>query len=248
MKLQTDDDAHGGDKPASWPHEAEGNPLYVVRFEPRKRTGLEPAIEFVRVITLGEQVLSERQIWEQVFAREVDMRRSYRWMQDHRHDWQLWGRISSVFGSSEITARMAFQFPEARAERLRMLLELRAKKRREREKRERKEQERREREKVIELYLCEEEGQFGLEFMRGGHQKGFFKIWFRERWERERLRDWLRAHRHRFTEFATFHEERGGPALERMLLREMLDTEKRLKAQGLAVGGRRPLRFYRGED
>ncbi len=43
-------------------------------------------------------------------------------------------------------------------------------------------------------------------------------------------------------------DEEGALQLERRLLREMQETEIRIKRAGLSAGGRRPLRFYRGEE
>lgn len=194
------------------------------------------SLAFVGLTRSSGSILGERLIWQHQFARARDANGIFEWMVERQGDWPFWGRLTSLIGSDRLLAAAAADVAKARTARAADLL---------RERREvraalRKEQE-------ISSYLVEKHGQFGVDLKRGGHKKSFFVIWFRESWERERFLDWWRPQHHRFAEFAAIHHAQGASALERMLLREMQDTEKR-KAAGLGAGGRRPLRFYRGDE
>ncbi len=70
---------------------------------------------------------------------------------------------------------------------------------------------------------------------------------FSEKWERERVLDWLRWQKSRFIEFRDLLAAEGSAAVERTIIAGMRETEANIKARGLSTGGRRPLRFWRGE-
>lgn len=88
---------------------------------------------------------------------------------------------------------------------------------------------------------------FAVTLEYGSDDDAFWSIKFDEAWERDRFWDWLKWQRNRFEEFAEFMKDGDRLDLERKLLREMLLTEQTVKKQGLGAGGRRPLRFWRGE-
>jgi hypothetical protein len=97
-------------------------------------------------------------------------------------------------------------------------------------------------------YFREKKGRYLLELERGCVKaKPIWSIAFKGSWERDRFWDWLRWQTDRFEEFAEFMRDGSALDLERRLLREMLVTEQAVKKQGLGSGGRRPLRFWRGE-
>lgn len=194
-------------------------------------------MSFMRLTRWGDAVLGERVIWQQHFDRRREAAGVFDWMVERQDDWPYWGRLAGLIGPDRLFAVAAADVAEVRTRRAADLLRTRMEARAARE-----------REQEISSYLVDKHGQYGVNLRRGGHKKGFFVIWFRESWERERFRDWWRAQQHRFAEFAAFHNAQGASALERLLLREMQDTEKRIKAAGLGAGGRRPLRFYRGEE
>ncbi|WP_230768890.1 hypothetical protein [Sphingomonas sp. Leaf4] len=68
-----------------------------------------------------------------------------------------------------------------------------------------------------------------------------------EKWERDRVVDWLRWQQPRFHEFQEYLDEHGSLELERLVLAGMRDAERAAKAKGITSAGRRPLRFWRGE-
>lgn len=200
----------------------------------------------LRRLIEGETLLDETELWRWVFPSFPDARRVIQWMQLFPDKWQAWGRMSSVFGSDQLMNWLEQEARSCRAARLENLRDQRRTILRQRAKEER----RRAKEKEVHSYLVDDEKnrQFGIDLRRGGDKKGFFVIWFRERWERERFRDWWRCQKQRFGEFVAFLEEHGAAALERRLLQEMLIVEKKVKQAGMSAGGRRPLRFYRGEE
>ena len=97
----------------------------------------------------------------------------------------------------------------------------------------------------IDLYYLVRKKMFCLTLGRGNEE--FWSIKFQEKWERDRFGDWMQRLKHRFSDFADYMTEGDRFELERLLLREMLVTEQAVKKQGLSAGGRRPLRFWRGE-
>ncbi len=156
----------------------------------------------------------------------------------------LAGCHASVFGPDEASSEIELGLEVDRLE----MDEQRPKtERRAREAADQAEQERLQR-LLIESFLDHADGWFGLNLRRGNEQKPFWVIRFRERWELERFRDWFRCQSPRFTAWAEFLETNNAASLERMLLREMLETERRVKKAGLGGGGRRPLRFWRGDE
>lgn len=195
------------------------------------------SLSFVGLTRCSGSTLDERPIWQHRFIRARDASGIFEWMVGRRDDWPFWGRLTGLIGPDRLFAAAAADVARARTERAADLLGKRKEAKAVRQ-----------REQEISSYLVEKDGRFGVDLTRGDERKGFFVIWFRENWERERFRDWWRPQHHRFAEFAVLHNAQGALALERMLLREMQDTEKRIKAAGLGAGGRRPLRFYRGEE
>lgn len=208
---------------------------YSIAFLPTLGTD-RPVVTFVRRIRTGDQI-AETVLWQKEFATLLDARRSFEWLNERSSDWTLWGRHSEQFGPDAILSALGTSMAADRASRAARLVEDRRKARKKREKA-----------KMICSYLVERDERYGLDLRRGDSKRGFFEILFRERWERERFRDWFRCQSHRFTEFAVIFEEKGPLELERALLREMLATERRVKAAGESAGGRRPLRFYRGDE
>ena len=196
-----------------------------------------PVVRFVCLTRCGEVILGERLIWQQQFDRLRHAKGVFEWMVERQEIWPFWGRLARLTGPDRLFADAAADVARTRSGRAAELARARVEARTARARR-----------KEISSFLVEEDGQFGVDLTRGDERDGFFVLWFRERWERERFRDWWRAQHDRFPDFATLHDAQGAAALERMLLREMQDTEKRIKAAGLGAGGRRPLRFYRGEE
>ena len=110
-----------------------------------------------------------------------------------------------------------------------------------------KDRERAEAHARISSYAPDKDGWFYLTLKRDSAGKPEWSIAFRGRAERERLRDWLRWQGDRFAEFLDYAAEHGAQALEKRLIDEMFETEKRVKSDRRSAGGTRPLRMWRGE-
>ncbi len=175
-------------------------------------------------------------IWRR-FTSQGEASDIFVWMSEHQDQWHYWGRLVILFGEQALEA-IAVQaalldagIRAAEEERVRL---------------EREDQERRHRK--IELFILDNATKRpGLSLASGDEKKPFFVMRFSEKWERERVLDWLRWQKHRFLEFRNLHASEGADALERVIIAGMRATEIEIKAAGTAFGGRRPLRFWRGE-
>lgn len=175
-------------------------------------------------------------IWRR-FAGEAEAHDIYHWMNLRPDHWHYWGRLEILFGNEILESVIV--------EDSRLEAEVRATQ---------AEQERLEREddyrlhQEIDLFILDDRGERpGLSLESGNETKPFFVMSFSEKWERERILDWLRWQKPRFIEFRDLKASKGSVALERAIIAGMRVTENEMKAAGLAAGGRRPLRFWRGE-
>ena len=175
-------------------------------------------------------------VWSHTFDTDDETERCLQWMHSRPERWVYWGRLATVLGPVHLTAIVNDGLADD-AERRR---------KEEAATREAAEQDAR-LSLIIESYLVERGGRFGVNLKRANEREAFWDILFRERWERERFRDWWNCQRGRFQEFAEYLEERSAVELERLVLHEMMETERQVKKAGLSAGGRRPLRFWRGE-
>lgn len=165
-------------------------------------------------------------------AREV-----FDWMTRRPDQWSLWARLAFLFGDQAVStivvegARRDADEAAVQEETARLEAE-----------------ERRRLHERIELFILDPKNQRpGLSLESGDEDKPFFVMRFSEKWERERVLDWLRWQRPRFAEFRTLVAAEGAVALERVVIAGMRQTEADVKRRGLGSGGRRPLRFWRGE-
>ncbi len=101
---------------------------------------------------------------------------------------------------------------------------------------------------IVNLYAREgKHGRHVLELQRKSSDTAEWSVTYDRAIERDRLCDWLRWQKERFLGFLDHAVEHGGEALSRMLVDEMFDTERRVKAEGRGAGGMRPLRMWRGD-
>lgn len=159
------------------------------------------------------------------------------WMCARPGDWPVWGRIAMLFGEAGVQS-MVIGPAEHEAEQAAIA--------REEARIGREEQARRHGQ--ITLFILDKKGcRPGLSLESGDASKPFFVMRFSEKWERERVLDWLRCQKERFIDFRELVGLEGSAALEREIIAGMRGTEAEVKARGLSSGGRRPLRFWRGE-
>jgi len=87
-----------------------------------------------------------------------------------------------------------------------------------------------------------------LDLRQGGDQaKPFLRLRFDQAWERDRVWDWVSFQDDHWHAWKAHRDEHGEDSLERLILSGMIETERRVKKAGLGSGGRRPLRFWRGD-
>lgn len=160
------------------------------------------------------------------------------WMWAMPEDWSIWGRIALRIGSATLDPMIIDRARKHAAEE------------KERERRLRKEERERERlAREITLYLYDpKHKRSSLGLQRGSEDKAFWRMTFTEKWERDRVVDWLRWQQPRFHELEEYLNEHGSLELERLVLAGMRNAERAAKAKGITSAGRRPLRFWRGEQ
>lgn len=162
---------------------------------------------------------------------------AFEWMCARPGDWPVWGRVAALFGEAGVRS-MVLGPAECEAEEAAIAAE---EARVQREERARLRQQ-------IDLFVLDQKGRRpGLSLESGDETKPFFLMRFSEKWERERVLDWLRWQKERFLGFRDLLEAEGTAAVERAIIAGMRETEAEVKARGLSSGGRRPLRFWRGE-
>ncbi|MCD2323059.1 hypothetical protein LQ953_03405 [Sphingomonas sp. IC-56] len=161
----------------------------------------------------------------------------YQWMCERPASWRLWARVAHLFDGQVlhvlivVSVRAEAQVRADAEEQARAAAE-----------------ERRILHDEIELFTLDRKGRKpGLSLESGDESEPFFVMRFTERWERDRVMDWLKWQEDRFHGFRDLVEREEALALERLILAGMRETEHDIKARGLSGGGRRPLRFWRGE-
>ena len=159
------------------------------------------------------------------------------WMSARPDQWALWSRLSCLFGEHSVRAIVVdgaerdAEVAAADEEVARL-----------------EEEERRRLHEDVDLFVLDPKNQRpGVSLESGDEDKPFFVMRFSEKWERERVLDWLRWQKPRFREFRDLVAVEGAVALERLIIAGMRETERDAKRRGLGSGGRRPLRFWRGE-
>lgn len=158
------------------------------------------------------------------------------WMWERPESWSFWAELARCEGADALDGRIvaaARREAEDRAasERYIRLAERRAARLAD----------------GIRLYLFSPVGRRpSLGLQRVGDRGCFWRMSFVERWERDRVADWLRWQRDRFDDFDAFFAEHGGLALERLVLAGMREAEREAEEDGTACDGPRPLRLWRG--
>lgn len=200
-------------------------------------------VRLVRELACGGRPLLAAAVWSQDYGDVSTAEAAFEAIGAHAQKFEHWGVAAQAMGAGWLAPTLADivdrHVEEVREERERLARDKAAE--------EAKAERKRLAAVTISAHLRERKGRFVIDLDRGGADGE--RIWstgFDERWERDRLWDWLRWRTERFEEFAAFLREAGDLDLERRLLREMLATEQLVKKQGLGSGGRRPLRFWRG--
>lgn len=192
----------------------------------------------VGVVALLRQLPGCQQI--AVWSREcatVEASLIHDWMQSQIAQWPIWGRIAMRLGGDVLDPMLldGARCAEDRRIETERAAQIEA-------------DEHRRKAAEITLFLYdskEKRPALGLE--RGCDDVPFWKMKFEEKWERDRVVDWLRWQKTEFADFEAYFREFGSLELERHVLAGMRAGETAARARGLTSTGRRPLRFWRGE-
>lgn len=204
----------------------------------------QSAVAIVQLVEVGDTIAAGAVVWSAPYPSLEEALLRFRWLDDRQAMCTHLGRCARLFGAAEIASDIEVG---AETERLRAEDE-RARAVKEAEDARAEAEWEAKRANTIECFLHDREGRFGLCLQRGNATEPFWAIRFREKWERERFRDWFVPSLNRAHEWADFLETHSAVELERRLLAEMLETERAVKKAKLGAGGRRPLRFWRGEN
>jgi len=144
------------------------------------------------------------------------------------HRWAPWARLVQIAGEAPVRSMILAEADAVAAE----LEELR-----------RNALEQKKLAEAVQCYRFKKEPK--VELTKGGVP--FLVITFREGWERDRFIDWAWNQAEPYAAWHEYFEQHGQKALEKRLLNEMIRKEMAVKKAGMGAGGRRPLRFWRGD-
>lgn len=201
-------------------------------------------ISLARVLKSGACTILHGVVWSRSFDTRTQAADAYCALRERQVAFGYWSVGALVMGSEWLNPTISMLVEEYIDQREQKREDLARIMETEREKLDREQAAR----TLINAYFIKEGNRFAITLERGSPRNE--KIWsitFKEAWERDRFWDWLGWQRSRFDEFAEYMLGGSRLELERQLLREMLATERDVKKQGLGSGGRRPLRFWRGE-
>lgn len=222
-----------------WPAASDGPLEHSVRLEQ-----IGAIVSLVREMSCGGEVVTRTVAWSAVHEGEDRATDAYEALGAHQADLLYWSVAALVLGEayvSDVVAPLIAKFIEERdAERARVAQQV--------EEARRKAEAKLAAETALGFWVKTKKGRYLLNLHRGGSlTQPLWSIAFDEAWERDRFWDWLGQLQDRFAEIAVEAQKVDWADLERRLLREMLVTEQQVKKQGLGSGGRRPLRFWRGD-
>lgn len=203
----------------------------------------ERTVSIVRVLGCGTDVVVRTAVWNRTYGSSTDADDAFAALNSAEGNFLHWSVGATAFGSTWLNATIENVVDEFVATRDEELARLARELERERARLE----EERDAETRIEAIFRKRLGRYVLNLERGNEEVVIWSIAFDEAWERDRFWDWFGWQTDRFEALAQDMQEGCRLDLERSLLREMLVTEQAVKKQGLGSGGRRPLRFWRGE-
>jgi hypothetical protein len=201
-------------------------------------------ISLTRVLSSGACTILRGVVWSRSYDAPSQANDAYAALRDRQAAFGYWSTGAAVFGPAWLNPTISMLVEEYIDQRREKQEELARELEHEREQLAQQEAAN----SLINAYFVKKDSRFAIALDRGCNREE--KVWsiaFDEAWERDRFWDWLGWQRSRFDEFAEFMLSGSRLELERQLLREMLATERDVKKQGLGSGGRRPLRFWRGE-
>lgn len=216
--------------PESQEDELRVTSAYAPAFEPIL-VGNQAVALIARIVQpTGAPVVSSP-LWRRAFSKKQDAQSRFQWMLARQDRWAIWARLARVIGPEDLETMMAAE-AAADAEA--------AEKARQRAHDEALDL------ATIYMEAVEQDRSFQITMQRGRRGEPFFRMRFAKEAEQDRVWDWVRWSGHAYHRWAEIFDRKGHLALEKVILEDMLKEEHRVKAAGLSAGGRRPLRFWRG--
>lgn len=172
-------------------------------------------------------------VWMRRFDVPAEARRFHRWMLGKAGRWAIWGRMAPILGPEFLGGQIGSEHDADRQTRREKLEWARTQRRWER---------------TIRCRQFDDGRWPAIGMFQGNADKPFFRMRFDERWERERVWDFVSQRTELYHGWKALFQEQDAATLERTILDDMLRTEREVKKAGLGAGGRRPLRFWRGGD
>lgn len=208
-------------------------------FAPLIADGSAPGslVSIVRRPPAGEPPSAMRVVWSHDAGDAAGARNVLAWLRGRPERWDYWGWLATSFGGEVLVLLIVEEVEdETRRQADEEALKLAKAEKKLRMSRQ------------IDIYLHDgKRCRPALSLESADQDKPFWKISFAERWERDRVYDWVRWQRERFLDWRDLVACGGMVALERLVMAGMRETERDVKARGLAHPSRRPLRFWAGE-
>lgn len=155
------------------------------------------------------------------------------WMNTRPERWEVWGRMAPILGVDTLATFIAAEQAKEDAERA--------------EQAARREEEER-RASTVRMACEDDRSKVLITLKRGDDAAPVIRMALSSKAERDRIWDWLRWQTGRYRDWHALCAAKGPQAVEREILEGMLRDEARLRKAGLSAGGRRPLRFWRGDE
>ena len=170
-------------------------------------------------------------VWMRIFANPAAARAFHRWMLRRPERWAVWGRMAPILGPEFLGGQICSEHDADESARREERRRVEARRRRERA-----------------VWCRQFEGGFrpAIGLFQGDATTPFWCMRFDQNWERERVWDFVSHRTECYPAWKALFEKHDREMLERTILDEMLRTEREVKKAGLGAGGRRPLRFWRG--
>ncbi|MBP2513845.1 hypothetical protein [Sphingomonas sp. PvP018] len=170
-------------------------------------------------------------VWILEMAFVDDARELHDWMLTRPERWSVWALMAPIVGPELLTLMMEGERDRdvRRAVELQDLSDALARKAR-----------------TVTAASTEILGRPCVSLRIGSEDAPFLVIAFAQTVERDRMWDWVRWQTHRYRRWRAICVDKGYTALRNLMVGSMLRDERRARANGLAVGGPRPLRLWRG--
>lgn len=200
--------------------------------KPTSGFALETSADDPHELRLISAINGSRPLWKRRFVNHADIAPVVARFASGALDLAFYGRVTSIFGPAAITAAVD-EILDALNKEQRERMEAEAQRQRDYY--------------IIELVVHDGARWHELKLKRRSDTEAGWSVHYDRAVERDRLSDWLRWQKPRYSEYLDRAATDGLEAVTRDFVNEMFETERRIKAAGRGAGGTRPLRMWRGD-